>query len=120
MTGNDDVLSTFESADELVLVLEREGRPTVEVPVWVVRVGGAVYLRSQDGTGSGWYRRAELQPEQNAELEGTRMPVRLVPAPAEQEQAVSDAYLAKYGGPGFPRILLLPDAVAATLRVEPR
>lgn len=117
MTWTPDDLHALEIESELLLILTREGRPTIEVPVWMVRVTEEVFLRSQDGVGSGWFRRAELKPDQHVELRGIRMPVHFDPVGTHLEREISDAYLGKYGGPGFPEVLLGADAVEATVRL---
>lgn len=120
MTWTPETLHAFETADELLLVLSREGRDDIEVPVWVVRVGDEVLLRSQDGVASGWFRRVELQPDQNVELAGIRMPVRFDHVAGHLEHEVNEAYVGKYGGPTFPQVLLGAEAVEATVRVSAR
>lgn len=120
MTWTPENLHAFDTADELVLVLSRDGRNDISLPVWVVRVGDEVFVRSQDGVTSVWFRRAELEPDQYVELAGIRMPVRFEHVGDYGAPEVSEAYRAKYGGPGFPEVLLGPEAVAATLRVASR
>jgi hypothetical protein len=120
MTWTAETLHAFETADELLLVLSREGRNDISVPVWVVRVGDEVYLRSQDGVTSGWFRRVALEPDQNVELAGIRMPVHFDHLAGHLEREVSEAYLGKYGGPTFPEVLLGAGAVEATVRVSAR
>ena len=50
------------AADELDISTRRaDGTLGPPVPIWVVRVGDALYIRSWRGTGGAWYRTASAQ-----------------------------------------------------------
>ena len=101
-----------------------DGTPTRDVPIWAVRVGSQVYVRSVRGRTSTWFRRAtqwtsgELVVGRDARL------VRAVAfheARTDVDAAVSEAYRSKYGDLD-PRVFeptLAAIAVAAALQVSP-
>ena len=47
------------AANEIIIAPERgDSTPRPAVPIWVVRVGDELYVRSYRGPSGGWYRRA--------------------------------------------------------------
>jgi hypothetical protein len=52
-------LDLIGAADEIIVAPDRaDHTPDPAVPIWVVRVGDALYVRSYRGPSGGWYRRA--------------------------------------------------------------
>jgi hypothetical protein len=60
MSGwSDSELTTIGTADEIHIAPDRsEHTPGPAVPIWVVRVGNDLYVRSYRGPSGSWYRRA--------------------------------------------------------------
>ena len=55
-----DELDRIGRADELqIAARRRDGTLRVAVPIWVVRVGDALYVRSWRDDGGRWYRAAQ-------------------------------------------------------------
>lgn len=92
------------------------------MPVWVVRVGDDLYVRSWRGRGGGWYRTALATGEGRIRAGGVEKQVGFV---EEKDPAINDridaAYHEKYGRyPAYVRPMIAPEAHATTLRLMPR
>lgn len=113
-------LATLREQEELVLVIPWEGPGSAvrRVPVWVVVVDGAVYLRSWKGVGAGWYRRISAHPDAAVELDGAEVPSGYLRDDASPVAAISAEYLRKYGHTPYAEPMTLPTAAEATVRLE--
>lgn len=88
-----------------------------EVEVGMVLVDGELYVRSQRGTTSEWYRAAVSHGSGRVRVAGETVTVRFEPAGPEVAPAVDAAYRSKYGS--FAAFAVGPAARAATLCVSP-
>ena len=114
MTFADDA----RDLEELDLLLASPGRPTIEVPVWVVVVDDEVIVRSYTGVGARWFRRATRHPAQSVRVGGDTIGVTF--EPIESTEAIDDAYDDKYARFDYVGAMSKPTAAAATLRVVRR
>lgn len=87
------------------------------VPVWVVRVGDGLYVRSWHGEQARWFRAVRASGRGRIRADGIARDVRFVPA-GDADDAVDDAYRAKYAGRYAGEMVASP-ARETTLRVEP-
>jgi hypothetical protein len=121
-TWNGEELNQVGDADELRIATARvDGSLRSWVPVWVVRVGDQLYVRSYRGTGGAWYRHAIKHPEGRIQAGGVERDV-VFDRPDDTVRAViDDAYRAKYAHYGDTYLLpmISADAAAATLRLTP-
>ncbi|BBL79969.1 hypothetical protein RxyAA322_18230 [Rubrobacter xylanophilus] len=124
MSGwTDEELEGISGAEEIeISPLRRDGSPGKAVPVWVVRVGDNLYVRSWRGRGGCWYRTALATGEGRIRAGGVEKQVGFV---EEKDPAINDridaAYREKYGRyPGYVRPMVAPEARATTLRLVPR
>lgn len=69
------------------------------MPIWVVRVGDELYVRSWRGADGSRYRRASATHEAHISAGGVDRAVALVEAVDDVNDAVDAAYTAKYGSP---------------------
>lgn len=117
-----DELDTIGVAEELDFAsVRRDGTLRNPVTMWVVRHGDDLYVRSVNGRGSSWFRRAESRHEAHIKAGGVAKDVALVEAQDVNDE-LDDAYRAKYGRP-YPSIvpaIVAPEARAATLKLVPR
>lgn len=118
---NSQILELTEG-EELVLVLAREGRDTVRVPVWVATVDGDVYIRSYKGVTSMWFRRVQANFEQAIQLAEGDTPVHFenVDRLDRVNHAIDAEFNRKYADDDYVGTMSMPAAVEATLRVHPR
>ncbi|SHN39470.1 DUF2255 family protein [Cryptosporangium aurantiacum] len=120
-----DQLDRIGDADELQISAPRsDGRPRRPVPIWVVRHGDGLYVRSYRGASGGWYRGAQLHHEGRISVGGVDAEVAFTEV--LEDDAVQDhldaVYRSKYGryGPGYVDAMVAPQARATTLRLDPR
>jgi hypothetical protein len=125
MTGwTADQLAAIAGADELrIAPLRRDGAPRVPVPVWVVRHGDGLFVRTWRASGSAWHRSARASRQGRVRAGGVEADVTFA---EETDPAVNDqidaAYRAKYGryGSGSVEPMVTSAARATTLRLIPR
>jgi hypothetical protein len=119
-TTND--LTRIGDADDLHIAPRRkDGTLRPAVPIWVVRVGDELYVRSWRGDGGRWYRAARASGEAQVSAGGVSKDVALLAAGDEVSDAVDAAFREKYGRyTGYVEPMVAPQARATTLRLVPR
>jgi hypothetical protein len=91
------------------------------LPIWVVRVGDELYVRSWRGDDGSWYRAAQTSGEGHISAGGVERDIAYVPAGEEVNDAVDDAYRQKYRRhTSYIEPRIAPQARATTLRLVPR
>ncbi len=115
-----ELLRRLESDEEIEVVTYRaDGTPRAPVPIWVVRVGDAAYVRSWRGAAGGWYRHAQRSGRGTVRAGGREYPVGFRGETDPPREAIDAAYrskYARYAGNYLPP-MLADQAVATTLRV---
>ncbi|MBX9244335.1 DUF2255 family protein [Actinotalea ferrariae] len=112
-------LTALEAASEITIATERpDGTTRRPLPIWIVRVGDELYVRSYHGPDGSWHRQVARHPYAQFRGRGREVRVRLVPVGAAVT-GVDEAYWAKYGSGGYGAAMTTPDAAATTMRVEP-
>jgi hypothetical protein len=116
-----DELDRIGAADELhIAPLRADGTPLRPVPIWVVRVGDELYVRSWRGDDGAWYRAAKARREGRISAGGVDKEVTFADAGAEISGAVDDAYRDKYARyPSYVPPMVSEQARAATLQLVP-
>ncbi|MEV6759714.1 DUF2255 family protein [Streptomyces sp. NPDC051105] len=123
-TWTTDELGAIETADELeVAPVRRDGTLHGPVPIWVVRDGDDLYVRSYRGTEGAWYRTARTNGAGHIRAGGIDKDVTFV---AETDSDVNDrvdaAYRTKYSryGGSYVKTMVAPGTRATTLKLLPR
>lgn len=91
------------------------------VPIWSVRVGDAVYVRSAFGIDGGWYKWAKIKGIGRVRVNGTEADVHLVPdTDGAVQRQVDGAFEGKYrtGGTAL-RTMVTEPARSSTVRLDP-
>jgi hypothetical protein len=119
-----DELDRIAAADELQITpLRSDGTPYRPTPVWVVRNGDGLYIRSYRGGDGAWYRAARADHQAHITAGGVDKDVTLAeePDPATNDR-IDDAYRTKYSGYAETYVvpMLAPRARATTLKLLPR
>ncbi|MGR6919208.1 DUF2255 family protein [[Actinomadura] parvosata] len=118
-----DILDRIGTADELRITPDRpDGTPGKAVPIWVVRDGDDLYIRSYRGQNGAWYRAARATGHGRISAAGLDITVTLTPvADAAANDRLDAAYLAKYGryGDAYTGPMTAAPARATTLRIGP-
>ena len=92
MSGwSDSELATIGRADEIHIAPDRSDRtPGGAVPIWVVRVGDDLYVRSYRGPSGSWYRRARRNGSGRIRVGGVDHAVRFIAADPGVRTQVDD------------------------------
>jgi deazaflavin-dependent oxidoreductase (nitroreductase family) len=115
-------LDRIGSAEELQIApLGADGSARRSVPIWVVRVGDDLYVRSVRGAAGQWFRALRARPAARIEAGGVTRDVTARPAAEADQAAIDAAYRDKYAQQ--PREYVDPMVTAAvretTLRLVP-
>jgi hypothetical protein len=115
-------LAAIDGAQEIVLLMHREGRDDLRVPVWPIVVGEQVFVRSWLGAESKWFRRALADAAQAIEVGGRGIPVSYEPVGDHHELAIAEGYRTKYARTDeeYIEAMIAPLAVETTVRLSPR
>ena len=97
-TWTDDELRRIEQAQELEIApVRRNGELRSSTPIWVVRVGDDLYVRSAYGSGGGWYGVARVSRQARISAGGVERDVTLEDAGNDVLDQVDAGYREKYG-----------------------
>jgi hypothetical protein len=116
-------LNKIGAAYELEIAsLRRDGTMRNPVPIWVVRLGNNLYVRSVKGRTGPWFRGTHTRHEGRIRAGGVEKDVTFDEADADINDQVDDAYRAKYrrSGERIVGSVLTPGARASTIRLLPR
>lgn len=92
-TWTAEELERIGAAEELQMApLGVDRAPRRPVPIWVVRAGADLYLRSWRGTAAGWFRAAQASHAARVREGGVERDVDLVEASDDVNDAVDAAY----------------------------
>ena len=122
-TWTSDELDRIGVADELEITTARDdGLLRRWTPIWVVRVGDSLYVRSYRGADGAWYRHATRHAQGRIRAGGVERDVTVDRPEDTVRRAVDDAYRAKYAryGAAYLEPMLAARAIATTLRLAPR
>jgi hypothetical protein len=122
-TWTTDELDAIGGADELRIAAQRaDGTLRDPVTIWVVRVGGDLYVRSYRGTGSSWFRGVETTHAGHVQSGGVDKDVTFADvADSAAGDAIDAAYQDKYRkyGASYVDPMVAPTARDATVRLVP-
>lgn len=117
-TWSDEDLARFGRAGEITITtLRPDGTARRGVPIWLVRVGDDLYVRSWRGRTGSWYRNASRHPHGRISASGTTVAVTFEPTGDDTRAAIDQAYRDKYGSGQYVDAMIAPAAVEAGLRV---
>ncbi|MFI1927200.1 MULTISPECIES: DUF2255 family protein [unclassified Streptomyces] len=121
-TWTSDELNRIAGADELEMAPRRgDGTLRGPVPIWVVRDGEDLYVRSFRGTDGGWWRTARANRQGHIRSGGIARDVTFVEvADSGINDRVDTAYRTKYGRFGGAYVDPMVAARSTTLRLVPR
>jgi hypothetical protein len=117
---SDDDLAHFGGAGEVTIItLRSDGTARRGVPIWLVRVGADLYVRSWRGSAGSWFRNASRDPHGRLSASGITVDVLFEPAGDDARAAIDQAYRAKYGSGRYVDAMITPEAAACGLRLTP-
>jgi hypothetical protein len=98
----------------------RDGTLRRPVPVWIVRVGDDLYVRSWHGTDGAWYRAARARLEGRMSAGDDELDINFVEPEDDVEDAIDAVYRSKYGHSSrYAEEMVAPLARATTLKLVP-
>jgi hypothetical protein len=98
-----------------------DGTPRRPLPIWVVRVGDDLYVRSWRGATGSWFRAAQARNAGRISAGGVEKEITFVRATPDVDDAVDAAYRTKHGRyPSYVEPMVSPTARATTLKLLPR
>ncbi|MCB8976492.1 MAG: DUF2255 family protein [Ardenticatenaceae bacterium] len=115
-----DELKKIGTAEELQIApRRRDGTLRKSVPIWVVRVGDALYVRSYRGPNGSWFRTAQRSHQGQIRAGGVTKAVTFVAdADAEMNERIDAAYREKYGRyPQYVTPMLTAEVRSTTLKL---
>ncbi|MFD7476138.1 DUF2255 family protein, partial [Streptomyces sp. NPDC059837] len=117
-----DELDQIAKADELEMApLRRDGTTRTPVPIWVVRDGEDLYVRSFRGSDGGWWRTARASHEGHIRSGRIDKDVTFIEvADPEVNDRIDSAYRTKYGRFGGAYVDPMVAARPTTLKLVPR
>jgi hypothetical protein len=116
-------LDTIGAAEELQIApLRPDGSLRPYTTIWVVRVGGDLYVRSWRGRDSAWFHAAQQRAEGGIRAAGIERDVTFAEPDLADHDAIDRAYRDKYARYASTYVdpMTRPEARAATLRLTPR
>jgi hypothetical protein len=109
------------NARELDITTYRgDGTPRAYVPIWVVREGDDLYVRSYRGRKGGWFRHGLRSHLGRIRTDGLERDVTFEEPSGSVHAALDRAYREKYGSNSYVDAMVAPASVAATFRIVPR
>jgi len=121
-TWTQDELDNIGAADELeITTIRRDGTARLPVPIWVIRVGDELYIRSYRGQAGIWFKDTQARPEGHIQAGGVDKDVSFTmefdPAINDQIDAV---YRSKYRHSAqYVPPMLTPEVRATTIKLVP-
>jgi hypothetical protein len=112
-------LDRIGAAEELLLAARRpDGTLRAPVPVWVVRVGDELFVRSWRGSGGAWYRAVQASGAGHVSAGGVEADAAFLPGGVDD--AIDAVYREKYARyPSYVEPMVTDQARATTLRLVP-
>lgn len=119
---NQEQLDRIVKADDLKISPFRNDGKAYGTPTWIwcVQVGGELYVRGYSGTVSRWYQAAVKQRAGRISAAGSVIDVMFEPVSGAINDAIDEAYKAKYATSQYLQPMISSRARAATVRVVPR
>jgi hypothetical protein len=117
----DNALQHLADVEEIRIGFQRPDGSTGSTPVWIVRAGDDLFVRSMYGARGGWYQRLRANPHGEVHDQAHSHLVRAEPVgDAGTVAEVTRAYATKYAASPYVQSLLGEEAAGATLRLKPR
>jgi hypothetical protein len=121
-TWSKNELQRIAETDDLHISPFRDDGETYGTPTWIwsVVVDDALYVRAYNGQKSRWYQAALRQKAGRITAAGMTKEVSFELVKGEINNAIDDAYRAKYKGSSYLKPMIGNRARSATVKVIPR
>mgnify|MGYP001014987622 CR=1 FL=1 len=117
-----DELQKIAATDDLHVSPYREDGVTYGTPTWIwsVVAADAVYVRPYSGRDSSWYKAAVIQRAGRITAAGLTRDVTFEPVDGPVNEAVDQAYRAKYGSSPYLSAMIGDQVQCTTVKIMPR
>jgi hypothetical protein len=118
-----DELDRIAAADELEIeTLRRDGTLRKPVPIWFVRHGDDLYVRSAYGRAPAWFRGTQARREGHIKAGGLRKDVTFTDVDPALNDQIDEAYRTKYHrhGARYIDMVVNQEARSTTIKLVPR
>jgi hypothetical protein len=115
-------LRKIAASDDLHISPFRDDGSTYGTPTWIwsVVVDGALFVRAYNGTRSSWYQAALKQRAGRITAAGITKDVSFEPVSGQVNDAIDEAYRAKYASSPYLSHMIGKPTRSATVRILPR
>jgi hypothetical protein len=120
MSFSTEDLDLLDRTQEIEIETQAPDKAARRTVIWVVVDDGEVFVRTARGARSRWFRDTEANPAVAIHVGGNRLPATAIPATdPDAIERTSAGYLRKYAGDPAAKIMVKPDLLSTTLRLEP-
>jgi hypothetical protein len=122
-TWTKDELEKIGNTEEIQLSsIRRDGSLGSPVTIWVVRVGGELFVRAVNGRQGAWFRGTQVRHEGHIQAGRIEKDVRFEDAEPALNQQVDEAYRSKYRhhATSIVNTVLTPKSRLSTTQLVPR
>lgn len=113
-------LDRFGGVKELQIATGRtDGTFRSSLPIWVVRVGDDLFIRSWHGRDGSWFQQLLRNPSLHIKARHTERTVTVEEADPNLRKAIDEALKAKYGRGWHVDAMVAPNAAEAAFRLLP-
>jgi hypothetical protein len=120
MSFSPEDLALLDGAEEIEIETQAPDKEPRRTVIWVIVDDAEVFIRTARGAGSRWFRDAEANPAVAIHVGGKRLLATAIPATdPDAIERTSAGFLRKYAGDPAAKIMVRPDLLDTTLRLEP-
>ena len=122
-TFSEEILDRLRDAREVDIETTRKSGAKARTTIWIVVDGGDVFVRSEYGDDGWWYRHLQARPDGAVHIRGRdAAPIAVHAIQADDTNSIercSEAIRSKYGSGRSVDMMIRPEVLHATLRLEP-
>jgi hypothetical protein len=120
MSFSTEDLDLLDATQEIEIETQAPDKAARKTVIWVVVDDNEVFVRTYLGAGSRWFRDVEANPAVAIHVGGKRIPATAIPATdPDAVERTSAGFLRKYAGDPAAKVMVKPDILDTTLRLEP-
>ncbi len=120
MSFSAEDLALLDGAEEVEIETQAPGKEPRRTVIWIVVDGGEAFIRTYRGATSRWYRDVEANPAVAIHVAGKRLAASAIGATdPDSIERMSAGLRRKYAGDPASNLMILPEVLDTTLRLEP-
>ncbi|HXI81813.1 MAG TPA: DUF2255 family protein [Verrucomicrobiae bacterium] len=120
MSFASDDLRRIADAVEVEIETQAPNGPSHRTVIWIVVDSTETFIRSYRGPTARWYREATANPAVALHVDGRRIPATAIPATdPDSIERTSEGFRRKYANDRSMPVMIAPEVLDTTLRLEP-